>query len=106
MKLRRGITMDSGASANVMPRRMVRKPSEIRPSPGSKAGVKYVTANDGVIYNEGEYDFKFQTTEGNEEMVTMQIAQVNKALGSVAYFVDRGYQVVFDKDMNTGRTCR
>ena len=54
MKLRRGITMDSGASANVMPRRMVRKPSQIRPSPGSRAGVKYVAANDGVIYNEGE----------------------------------------------------
>ena len=62
----------------------------------------YVAANDGVIYNEGEYDFKFQTTEGNEEMVTMQIAQMNEALGSVAYFADRGYQVVFDKDMNTG----
>ena len=38
----------------------------------------------------------------NEEIVTMQIAQVNKALGSVAYFVDRGYQVVSDKDDETG----
>ena len=35
----------------------------------------------------------FRTTEGHEEMVTM---------GSVAYFVDRGYQVVFDKDDDTG----
>ena len=31
-KLRRGITMDSGAANNVMPRRMVRNPSAIRPS--------------------------------------------------------------------------
>ena len=98
MKLRRGITMDTGASANVMPRRMVRVPSQIRSSPGSRAGVKYVAANDGVIYNEGEYDFTFQTKEGHEEVVTMQIAQVNKALGSVAYFVDRGCQVIFDQD--------
>ena len=103
MKLRRGITMDSGASANVMPRRMVRFPSQIRPSPGSRAGVKYVAANDGTIRNEGEYDFHFTTMEGDTEMVTMQIAQVNKALGSVAYFVDRGYQVLFDKDMLTGK---
>ena len=94
--------MDSGASANVMPRRMVRRPSEIRPSPGSRAGVRYVAANDGVIENEGEYDFEFKTSEGHNEVVTMQIAAVNKALGSIAYFIDRNYQVIFDKDMNTG----
>ena len=32
----------------------------------------------------------------------MQIAEVNKALGSVAYFVDRRYRVVFDQDEVTG----
>ena len=32
----------------------------------------------------------------------MQIANVNKALGSVAYFVDKGYKVVFDRDKETG----
>ena len=63
--------------------------------------MKYVAANDGVVYNEGEYDFTLQTKEGHEEVVTMQIAQVNKALGSVAYFVDRGYQVIFDQDEGT-----
>ena len=31
-----------------------------------------------------------------------QIANVNKALGSVAYTVDRAYRVVFDKNMETG----
>ena len=61
-----------------------------------------MAANNGVIYNEGEYDFEFTTAEGNDEIVTMQIAQVNKALGSVAYFVDRRYRVVFDKDDETG----
>jgi len=103
MRLKRGITMDSGASANVMPRRMAMAPSRIRPSPGSIAGVKYVAANDGVIKNEGEYDFNFTTVEGHDEVVVMQIAEVNKALGSVAYFVDHGYMVIFDKDAKVGK---
>ena len=103
MRLRRGITMDSGAAANVMPRRMCRYPRLIRPSPGSIAGVKYVAANDGIIRNEGAYDFNFTTSEDHSEAVVMQIAEANKALGSVAYFVDRAYQVVYDKDMSTGK---
>lgn len=94
--------MDSRAFANVMPRRTVRKPFQIWSYPGSRAGVRYVAANDGTIRNEGEYDFSFRTIEGHEEMVTRQMSQVNKAMGSVAYFVDRGYQVVFDKDDDTG----
>ena len=63
MRLRRGLTMDSGASANVMPKKMTIDPRKIRPSPGSRAGVKYVAANDGVIRNEGEYEMEFQTKE-------------------------------------------
>ena len=31
------------------------------------------------------------------------MADVNKALGAVSYFVDNGYQVIFDKDLTTGR---
>ena len=95
--------MDTGASANVMPKRMVRHPGRIRPSPGSIAGVKYVAANGGVIKNDGEYDFPFVTEEGNEQVVTMQIAEVNKALGSVAYFVDSKYRVTYDTDDDTGQ---
>ena len=95
--------MDSGAAANVMPRRMVRNKWKIRPSPGSRAGVHYVAANNGRIPNEGEVDFTFQTTEGDDEELCMQIAEVNKALGSISYLVDRGYRVVFDKCMKSGR---
>ena len=36
-------------------------------------------------------------------MLCMQIAEVNKALGSVSYLVDRGYKIVFDKCERTGR---
>jgi hypothetical protein len=101
MRLRRGITVDSGASANVMPRRMVRR-QRIRPSPGSRRGAHYLAANNGRIANEGECDFKFTTNEGHEKNLTFQIAEVNKALGSVSYLVDNGYRVTFDKDEATG----
>ena len=33
----------------------------------------------------------------------MQIAEVNKALGSISYMVDKGYKVIFDKCDKTGR---
>ena len=101
MKLRRGITVDSGASANVMPRRMIRK-QKIRSSPGSRRGAHYLAANNGRIANEGECDFKFSTVEGHQQNLTFQIAEVNKALGSVSYLVDHGYRVTFDQDEDTG----
>ena len=102
VRLRRGITVDSGAAANVMPKRMVRNKMRIRTSPGSRAGVHYIAANNGRIPNEGEVDFAFSTEEGHTEMLTMQIAEVNKALGSVSYLVDKGYRVTFDKCLRTG----
>ena len=36
-------------------------------------------------------------------MLVMQIAEVNKALGSVSYMIDQGFKVVFDKDLETGK---
>ena len=102
LKLRRGITVDSGAGNNVMPRRIVRDPRKIRPSAGSKRKMHFVAANDGKIPNEGETDFKFKTSEGNDEEMTFQIAEVNKALGAVSYLVDNGYRVIFDQDEKTG----
>ena len=87
IKLKRGITIDSGAANNVMPRRMVRNKKMIRASPSSKRGVHYVAANGGRIPNEGEFDFEFSTQEGHEESMIFQIAEVNKALGAVSYLV-------------------
>ena len=103
LKLKRGITMDSGAGNNVMPRRMVIRKSDIRESEGSKNGVHYVAANNGRIPNEGEYDLQFNTIEGNEQRLTFQIAEVNKALCAVSNLVDQGYRVVFDQDAKTGQ---
>ena len=70
LKLRRGITMDSGAGHSVMPGRMVINPATIRESAASKAGVNYVAANDGRIRNEGETDLQFQAVEGHGECLT------------------------------------
>ena len=102
MSLKRGVTVDSGASANVMPRRMIGKRSRIRPSEGSRRGAHYIAANSGRIPNEGEFDFKFTTTEGTEQSMVFQVAEVNKALGSISYLVDNGYRVTFDQDEKTG----
>ena len=99
----RGMTVDSGAADNVMPRRMVRgKTNKVRPSPGSRAGVHYVAADNARIKNEGECDFKFSTAEGHDENFTFQIAEVNKAQCAVSYLVDTGHQVIFDQDEETG----
>ena len=59
MKLRRGITISSGAGNSVMPRRMVMNKRAIRKSAGSRAGVNYVRAGGGKIPNEGEFGFFF-----------------------------------------------
>ena len=93
--------MDTGAHHNVMPRRMAGK-RKIRPSEGSKRGLNYVAASDHRIPNEGEVTFDFTSVEGHKEAFVFQIAEVNKALGSVAYVVDRNFRVVFDKHMKTG----
>jgi len=101
LRLKRCITMESGAGNNVMPRRMVMRKSDIRESEGSRNGVHYVAANNGRIPNEGEHDLKFTTVEGNEQCLTFQIAEVNKALCAISYLVDKGYKVIFDKNMKT-----
>ena len=95
--------MDSGAANPVLPRRMIRDQSRIRPSKASRMGVHYVTANDGRIPNEGETTFKFRTSDGHDAAWDMQIAEVNKALGAISYLVDNNHRVVFDKDMDTGK---
>ena len=101
VKLRRGITMDTGAHDNVMPERMTGQ-RKIRPSLGSKKGMCYVAAGNEKIANLGEIDFNFTSTEGHPASMVFQVANVNKALGSVAYVVDRAYRVVYDKNMVTG----
>ena len=101
MRMARGMTVDSGAADNVMPRRLVRgKHNKVRPSPGSRKGVHYVAADNARIANEGECDFNFFTKEGKDAKFTFQIAKVNKELCAVSYLVDNFHRVVFDNDDN------
>ena len=102
LRLTRGITVDSGAADNVMPRRLLRGRNKIRPSPASQAGVHYVVANNGRIPNEGEADFEFETRDGRPQSWLFQIAEVNKTLASVSALVDTGHRVTFDMDDRTG----
>ena len=101
-KLRRGITVYSGPHHNVMPKRLA-KQCRIRESEFSRKGLHYIAANKGRIPNEGEVDFEFETNEGAMESWVFQMAEVNKALASIADRVDNRYRVVFDKDDKTGR---
>ena len=100
-RLARGITVDSGAADNVMPRRLLRG-GRVRPSKASEAGVHYVAANNGRIPNEGEADLEFKSAEGHPHSWTFQIAEVNKVLAAVSALVDSGCRVVFDRDAKTG----
>ena len=52
--------------------------------------------------NEGEVDIPFESLEEHKQSMIFQIAEINKPLGSVAYFVDRDYRVVFDQNSVTG----
>ena len=102
MRLARGITVDSGAADNVMPKRFLRGKGNIRPSAASKAGVHYVAASDHRIPNEGEADFEFQTKDGQSLSWLFQIAEVNETLAAASALVDAGHRVVFDRDEATG----
>jgi len=53
---------------------------EIRPSEGSRKGVKYVAAAGKTISNEGEKLVKAETEEGHVCNLIIQVTAVNKAL--------------------------
>jgi len=102
LKMARGITVDSGAADNVMPRSTLRRWMKVRQSEASRAGVHYVAANGARIANEGEADFAFQDKDGKRHSWVFQVADVNKVLASVSAMVDAGHRVVFDRDDVTG----
>ena len=81
------ITVDSGAVDHVAPRSVARH-LEVKETLASKAGVKYIAANGSSIFNEGEKHVTVATLDGKSfRNMTFQVAQVNKALGSVSQIV-------------------
>ena len=97
IKLRRGLTIDSGAADHVMPSGWLPWVKS-RPSAGSVRGLHYVAANGARIANEGEQSVELMTEEGSKGKWTFQVAKVNKPLASVGKLLDTGHRVVLDED--------
>ena len=101
-RLKRCITVGSGAHHSVMPKKLAGK-GKIREPEGSRAGLHYVAANNGKIKNEKETDPKFQTKEGYDEVWPFQVCGVNEALAAVSERFDSNCRVTFDKGMTTNQ---
>ena len=99
------ITIDSGASENVIARGMV-PGVPIVESAGSKAGVMYVTANGDTMPNKGQQHIYAITPEGEKCRLNMQVTDVNKPLMSVARICDAGHVVTFRAEGGTIRNLK
>ena len=83
--------VDSGASATVVGKDQVRAVKASDPDPNRW----YNMADGNIIQNRGEKLFRAETDEYRSLQVRTQVADVDKALLSVAQIVDRGGRVVF-----------
>lgn len=91
------MTIDSGASNSVIPKGLMSH-IPIDESIGSKMGVTYMAANGGVLRNYGQRRVYGKTNDGKDVQVTMQVTDVNKALGSVGQICEAGNKVIFSKN--------
>jgi len=98
------ITIDSGASENVIGAEMAPR-VRIRPSQGSREGVRYVAANGESMPNRGEKHIQVLTSEGHKCVLNMQVTDVKKPLMSVARICDAGHEVVFASSGGYIRHC-
>ena len=87
--------MDSGASETVLHEEMLRS-VETKPSAASKRGVEYEVANGVRIPNMGQKEFRAETENGIQKILTAQVCDVSKALLSVKKVVAAGNRVVFE----------
>ena len=85
IRMARGMTVDSGAADNVIPRWMNNgKFNRIRSSKGSRAGTHYVSASSARISNEGECDFHFTIKDGQDEVTGLDVSRIiNKKTGKI-----------------------
>ena len=71
--------------------------------------MEYEVANGIRIPNQGQKEFKAETSDGTQKILTAQVCEVSKALLSVKKVVAAGNQVVFSpeqayiENINTGR---
>ena len=76
----------------------------IKPTESSKAGRNYSAANGSVIRNFGQRVITGKNDNGATMTMPVQVAEVNKVLGSVREMVEAGNRVALDRD-NEGRPC-
>ena len=101
--------VDSGAIDTVVPKDMGAS-VPMKPTLVSKLGIDYVAANGTKIGNHGEWMIRGVTDEGSSVKMAMQVADVNKPLGSVYRMNQAGNKVVFDgewsyvENKKSGRT--
>ena len=92
------LTVDSGAAETICP---VSIAPSVNTQPGIKTaqGVKYTCAGGRKLPNLGEKRCMLSTNDSaTQRGLTMQVADVNRALLSVSKSVDAGNRVVFDRD--------
>ena len=97
VKIRRGLTVDSGAADHVMPISWLTW-IVMTMSLGALRGLHYVSASGGRLPNLGERTVEFLTEEGTWASIIFQIAGINKPLLSVSKLISDGWRVVFDDD--------
>ena len=87
VRIRKGITIDSGAAAFVMPEAW--SPGfEKEESICSKGGQQIIGATGTVTKNTGQRKIEFRTNEGQDRRGTFQCADVTKILACVAGLAD------------------
>ena len=88
------ITVDSGASENVMLKHMA-PGTPVEHSEEQDKGTLYVAANGDLMPNRGKKNVPILMKEGQQRKINMQITDVNRALPSVAKVCDAGHTVTF-----------
>ena len=84
---------------------------EMRPSPGSKVGQVFITADETEIVNRGEKVVKFRTQEGDQCQIVVQCAKVSMPIFSIrklgkthrAVFADQHKDHGYLEHRGTGR---
>eukprot|EP00959_Pyramimonas_sp_CCMP1952_P461238 9481258-Pyramimonas_sp.AAC.3 len=93
------VTVDSGAYNTVGPPK-VGTYFPIKHTNASKQGKHYSAANGTTIKNYGQRVITGRNESGNPVSMPIQVAEVNKVLGSVREMVNAGNRVVFDQNSN------
>ena len=82
--------MDSGCGCSVAPPGMC-PAYPILESEGSRRGQEFVSASEDVLVNLGEQKLNVELEDGEESLFKYQIADVSRALNSIAEICDGGH---------------